>query len=79
METPRQGLEKLGAVRTDPDLIGLLFTLIYRVISGRQERAQNPVCTGANAAGMREGVKSAGGLCLQSGRVSLSESCQLRH
>jgi len=28
VETPRPGLEKLGAVRTDPDLIGLLFTLI---------------------------------------------------
>ena len=28
VETPRPGLEKLGAVRTDPDRIGLLFTLI---------------------------------------------------
>ena len=28
VETPRPGLEKLGAVRTDRDLIGLLFTLI---------------------------------------------------
>ena len=45
METPRPGLEKLGAVRTDPDLIGLLFTLIYRATSHRQaqERAQTPV------------------------------------
>ena len=46
MESPRPGLEKLGAVRTDPDLIGHLFTLIYRAISDRQERAQKPVTTG---------------------------------
>ena len=51
METPRPGLEKPGAVRTDPDLIGLLFTLIYRAISDRQERAQNPSITGDTAAG----------------------------
>ena len=51
METPRPGLEKLGAVRTDPDLIGLLFTLIYRATSDRQERAQNAGCMGATAAG----------------------------
>ena len=28
VETPRPGPEKLGAVRQDPDLIGLLFRLI---------------------------------------------------
>ena len=28
VETPRPGPEKLGAVREDPDLIGLLFRLI---------------------------------------------------
>ena len=51
METPRPGPEKLGAVRTDPDLIGLLFTLIYRATSHRQERAQTPGCLGATTAG----------------------------
>ena len=51
VETPRPGLEKLGAVRTDPDLIGLLFTLIYRATSHRQERAQTPGCLGATTAG----------------------------
>ena len=51
METPRPGLEKLGAVRTDPDLIGLLFTLIYRATSDRQERAQNADTTGGIRAG----------------------------
>ena len=55
METPRPRLEKLGAVRTDPDLIGLLFTLIYRPTSHRQERAQNPVITGDNTA--RKGIR----------------------
>ena len=28
VETPRPGPEKLGAVREDPDLVGLLFRLI---------------------------------------------------
>ena len=41
METPRPGPEKLGAVRTDRDLIGLLLTLIYRATRRRQERAQS--------------------------------------
>ena len=61
METPRPGPEKLGAVRTDRDLIGLLFTLIYRAITDRQERAQNPVITGDNSA--RKGLidREAGG------------------
>ena len=31
--------EKLGTVRQDPDLHGLLFTLISRATGGRQERA----------------------------------------
>ena len=51
VETPRPGLEKLGAVRTDPDLIGLLFTLIYRATSHRQERAQKADTTGGITAG----------------------------
>ena len=59
METPRPGPEKLGSVRTDRDLIGLLFTLIYRAISDRQERAQNPVTTGGTAAGKRKGLINA--------------------
>ena len=50
VETPRPGPEKLGSVRTDPDLIGLLFTLIYRATSHRQERAQTPGCLGATTA-----------------------------
>ena len=31
--------EKLGTVRQDPDLHGLLFLLISRATGGRQERA----------------------------------------
>ena len=31
--------EKLGTVRQDPDLNGLLFLLINRATGGRQERA----------------------------------------
>ena len=39
MRTSRQEAEKLGTVRQDPDLDGLLFTLISRATGGRQERA----------------------------------------
>ena len=54
METPRPGPEKLGAVREDPDLIGLLFRLIWRVTSGRQEHAPQSWLPGGNR--RREGV-----------------------
>ena len=39
MRTSRPVAEKLGTVRQDPDLHGLLFTLISRATGGRQERA----------------------------------------
>ena len=39
MRTSRQVAEKLGTVRQDPDLNGLLFILIIRATGGRQERA----------------------------------------
>ena len=39
MRTSRPVAEKLGAVRQDPELHGLLFTLINRATGGRQERA----------------------------------------
>ncbi len=39
MRTSRQVAEKLGTVRQDPDLNGLLFILINRATAGRQERA----------------------------------------
>ena len=39
MRTSRPVAEKLGTVRQDPDLHGLLFTLISRATDGRQERA----------------------------------------
>ena len=39
MRTSRPVAEKLGTVRQDPDLHGLLFTLISRATGGRHERA----------------------------------------
>ena len=39
MRTSRPVAEKLGTVRQDPDLNGLLFILIIRATGGRQERA----------------------------------------
>ena len=39
MRTSRPVADKLGAVRQDPDLHGLLFILINRATGGRQERA----------------------------------------
>ena len=39
MRTSRPVAEKLGTVRQDPDLHGLLFILISRATGGRQERA----------------------------------------
>ena len=39
MRTSRPVAEKLGTVRQDPDLNGLLFILINRATGGRQERA----------------------------------------
>jgi hypothetical protein len=50
VETPRPGPEKLGAVRTDRDLIGLLLTLIWRATRRRQERAQSLTCENASVA-----------------------------
>ena len=39
MRIPRPAAEKLGAVRQDPDLDGLLFGLISRVTGGCHEHA----------------------------------------
>ena len=39
MRTSRPVTEKLGTVRQDPDLHGLLFLLINRATGGLQERA----------------------------------------
>jgi hypothetical protein len=39
MRTSRPVADKLGAVRQDPDLHGLLFILINRATGDRQERA----------------------------------------
>ena len=44
MRTSRPVAEKLGTVRQDPDLHGLLFTLISRATGGRQERAARACC-----------------------------------
>ena len=45
MRTPRPVAEKLGTVREDPDVHGLLFTLIIRATGDCQERTAraNPV------------------------------------
>ena len=44
MRTSRQVAEKLGTVRQDPDLDGLLFTLISRATGDCQERAARACC-----------------------------------
>ena len=44
MRTSRPVAEKLGTVRQDPDLNGLLFILIIRATGGRQERAARACC-----------------------------------
>ena len=43
-EDLRPEAEKLGTVRQDPDLHGLLFLLISRATGGRQERAARACC-----------------------------------
>ena len=45
MRTSRPVAEKLGTVREDPDLDGLLFTLISRATGDCQERAAQ-LCVG---------------------------------
>ena len=44
MRTSRPVAEKLGTVTQDPDLHGLLFTLISRATGGRQEHAARAGC-----------------------------------
>ena len=58
METPRPGPEKLGAVRIDRDLIGLLLTLIWRATRRCQECAQvlNSQLAGVERKGLSPGA-----------------------
>ena len=55
MRTSRPVAEKLGTVRQDPDLHGLLFILISRATGGRQERAARvgPVYRTGEGRGLR--------------------------